>query len=120
MSRYVRIRNLTRGTVVVEHCRVASNLPDRTVGLLGKREVGPGEGLLLERTSSIHMFFMRFPIDVVFVDRAGEVTRTISRLGRWRIAFAPRGTRDCVELRAGGLDGTQTMAGDQLAFEPID
>lgn len=120
MSRYVRIRNLTRGTVVAEHCRVASSLRDRTVGLLGTREVSPGGGLLLERTSSIHMFFMRFPIDVVFVDRAGQITRTISRLGRWRIAWAPRGTRDCLELRAGALDGIGTEAGDQLSFEPID
>lgn len=99
---------------------MASNLRDRTVGLLGTPEVGPGEGLLLERTSSIHMFFMRYAIDVVFIDRAGQVTRTISSLGRWRIAWAPRGTLDCVELKSGALEGTGTLPGDQLTLEPID
>jgi uncharacterized membrane protein (UPF0127 family) len=120
MSRYVRIQNATRGTNIAERCRVASSLVDRTIGLLGTPEVRPGEGLLLERTRSIHMFFMRYPIDVVFVDRSGRVTRTISRLGRWRIAWAPRATRDCVELGSGALDGTGTQPGDQLTFQKVE
>ncbi len=89
------------------------------MGLLGTPELHPNEGLLLERTTSIHMFFMRYPIDVLFLDRSGRVTRTISRLGRWRVAWAPRGTRDCIELRAGALEGTGTRRDDLLQFEPV-
>ena len=72
---------------------------------------------MIERSPSIHMFFMRYPIDVVFVDRAGRVTRTASRLRPWRIVAWARGARDCIELRAGTIDESGTVAGDQLAFE---
>lgn len=118
MRRYVRIHNVTRGTRIAERCRVATSMRDRMVGLLGTPEVLPGEGLLIERTTSIHMFFMRYAIDVVFVDRAGCVTHAVSRLRPWRVIWWARGARDCVELRAGQLDGTDTRPGDQLAFEP--
>lgn len=115
-TRFVRIANVTRGTVIADRCRVASSMLDRIVGLLATPEVLPGEGLLIERTQSIHMFFMRYPIDVVFVDKAGRVTRTVSRLKQWRVVWWARGARDCIELRAGALDGTGTERGDQLAF----
>lgn len=119
LDRCFRVYNLTRDTVIAERCRVASSLRDRVVGLLATPEVLPGEGLLIERTASIHMFFMRYPIDVVFVDRAARVTRTASRLLPWRVIWWARGARDCLELRAGALDGTGTQKGDQLVVEPI-
>ncbi len=117
MDRYVRITNTTRGTTVAGRVRVASSARDRMVGLLRTPEVLPGEGLLIERSPSIHMFFMRYPIDVVFVDRAGRITRTVSKLRPWRIVAWARGARDCIELRAGAIDESGTVAGDQLAFE---
>ncbi len=119
VDRCFRVSNLTRGTVIAERCRVASSLRDRVAGLLATPEVLPGEGLLIERTASIHMFFMRYPIDVAFVDRDRRVTRTASRLLPWRVIWWARGARDCIELRAGALDGTGTRKGDQLTFEPI-
>lgn len=120
MDRYVRITNQTRGTIIADHARVASSLRDRVVGLLATAEVLPGEGLLIERTQSIHMFFMRYPIDVVFYDRTARVTRTISSLRPWRVVWWARGARDCVELRAGALDGTKTQPGDQLEIHPLE
>ena len=117
MTRYVSIANTTRDTSLGTRVRVASSLRDRGVGLLRTPEVLPGEGLLIERTASIHMFFMRYPIDVVFVDRTGRVTRTVSRLRPWRAVWWARGARDCIELRAGALDGTGTRRGDQLVIE---
>ena len=119
MTRTVRVVNVTSGTVIAQRCRVASSLRDRVVGLLSTPEVLPGEGLLIERTASIHMFFMRYPIDVVFIDRVGRVTRTVSQLRPWQVIWWARGARDCVELRAGALDGTNTQAGDQFVFEPV-
>jgi uncharacterized protein len=116
MARYLSITNTTCGTSLGTRVRVASSLRDRGVGLLRTPEVRPGEGLLIERTASIHMFFMRYPIDVVFVDRTGLVTRTVSRLRPWRVVWWARGARDCIELRAGALEGTGTHKGDQLAF----
>lgn len=119
MDRYLHITNATRGTTLATQCRVASSLRDRVVGLLRTPELLPGEGLLIERSPSIHMFFMRYPIDVVFVDRAGRVTRTASPLLPWRVIWWARGARDCLELRAGALDRTGTQKGDQLAFDPV-
>ena len=119
MGRYVRVDNLTRGSVIAERCRVAASLRDRTVGLLATPGLQSGEGLLIERTQSIHMFFMRYPIDVVFVDRDARVTRTVAALRPWRGVWWARGARDCVELPVGALLGSGTMVGDQLAVGQI-
>jgi uncharacterized protein len=115
MARYVRIDNLTRGTLVAERCRVARSLRDRTVGLLGTPQPAPGDGLLIERTQSIHMFFMRYPIDVVFVDRNALVTRCVTGLRPWRVVWWARGARDCIELGVGSIEASGTQAGDQVA-----
>lgn len=120
MSRYVRIDNLTRGTLVAAHCRVAASLLDRAVGLLRTPEPSAGDGLLIERTQSIHMFFMRYPIDVAFVDRGGRVTRSVAGLRPWRIVWWAHGARDCIELGVGSLAGSGIQRGDQLAIVPVD
>jgi uncharacterized membrane protein (UPF0127 family) len=114
MGRYVRVDNLTRGTSVADRCRVAASLRDRTVGLLATPNLAEGEGLLIERTQSIHMFFMRYPIDVVFVDREARVTRVVPALRPWRVVWWARGARDCLELPVGALASSGTTAGDQL------
>jgi len=119
MGRYVRVDNLTRTTALAERCRVAASLRDRTVGLLATASLQAGEGLLIERTQSIHMFFMRYPIDVVFVDRHAKVTRTVAKLRPWRVVWWARGARDCIELPVGALLDSGTVAGDQLAVSEL-
>lgn len=119
MPRLVAVRNATRDTVIADRARVASSLGDRMVGLLATAEVLPGEGLLIERTSSIHMFFMRYPIDIVFFDKNGRVTKLVRRIKPWRIVPWAPGARDCLELRAGALDGTETQVGDQLEIRDL-
>jgi len=119
MGRYVRVANLTRGTMVAERCRVATSLRDRTLGLLATASLAPGEGLLLERTQSIHMFFMRFPIDVIFTDRHATVTRTVAALRPWGAVWWARGARDCFELPVGALAASGTAVGDQLAVDAV-
>ena len=120
MDRYVRVANLTRGTSVADRCRVASSLRQRTVGLLATPSLKPGSGLIIERTQSIHMFFMRYPIDVIFCDRQARVTRTVANLRPWRVIWWARGARDCVELPTGALAMSRTEAGDQLEIDPVD
>jgi uncharacterized membrane protein (UPF0127 family) len=119
MGRYVRVANLTRGTSVAERCRVARTSGERMVGLLATPGLKAGEGLLIERTQSIHMFFMRFPIDVVFIDRDGSVTRTVSALRPWRVVWWARGARDCLELPVGALAASGTVPGDRLAMTEV-
>ncbi|MGH2462759.1 MAG: DUF192 domain-containing protein [Candidatus Limnocylindria bacterium] len=119
-SRIVRVVNTSRGTALAERCRVASGLADRARGLLGRRGLAAGEGLYVERAPSIHMFFMRFAIDAVFVDAGGRVVRVVDNLRPWRIVAWVRGASDCVELPAGSVQLTGTQVGDVLALEPID
>jgi len=118
-ARFVRIENVTRGTTVGERIRVATSSVDRIVGLLRTSEVRPGEGLWIERSPSIHMFFMRYAIDAVFVTQAGLVAKVVPNLKPWRVVWWARGARDCIELRAGTLEETGTQPGDELRITPL-
>ena len=88
------------GDVVCDRCVVAASPFSRMKGLLGRSELRPGEGLLLRPASAIHTFFMRFPIDAVFLDRDLRVIDTASEVRPWRFA-ARRGARAVLELAAG-------------------
>jgi uncharacterized membrane protein (UPF0127 family) len=101
------------GTVVCERCVVAGNALSRSRGLLGRRELPRGEGLLLRPASSVHMFFMRFPIDVVFLDRELVVRKVVPSLKPWRLAFG-LGSKAVLELAAGECERRGLRAGDRL------
>ena len=103
------------GVVVCDSCGIAATFRTRLRGLLGRRGLGPGEGLLIRPTNSIHTFFMRFAIDVVFLDRGGVVVKLVSNLRPWRVAFATRG-RDALELGAGEAAARGIRLGDRLAL----
>ena len=85
----------------------------RMRGLLGRKGLDEGEGLLLRPAPSIHTFFMRFPIDVVFVARDGEVVKVVPALKPWRSAAA-RGARSALELAAGEAERRDIHAGIRL------
>ncbi|CAN5742881.1 hypothetical protein BH18CHL1_BH18CHL1_09960 [soil metagenome] len=116
------LRDVTRGSVVADRVAVASTLAGRFRGLMGRSTLQPGEGLYLP-TSSIHMFFMRFPIDALFVGRADadgvrEVVGVRGGLPPWRgVALPVAGAEGVVELAAGTLaDGP--LVGDCVRLEP--
>jgi uncharacterized protein len=88
------------GEVVVDDCVVADSPISRMKGLLGRNELRSGEGLLLRPASSIHTFFMRFPIDAVFLDRGLRVLGISDELRPWRAA-SRRGAHAVLELPAG-------------------
>ncbi len=99
-----RIVMVTRpdGTELVacERCLVADTALSRLRGMLGRRQIPAGEGLLLRPANAVHMFFMRFAIDAVFLDRRGYVVDVVPGLRPWRWA-ARRGAREVLELREG-------------------
>ena len=99
--------------MICERCVVADSVGRRMRGLLGRRELPVGEGLLLQPAPSVHMFFMRFPIDVVFLDRELRVVDVRSNLRPWRTA-SKRGARAALELPAGEAGRRGVQAGDQL------
>ena len=99
-----------------DRCLVAETPLARTKGLLGRRALGEGEGLLLRRTWSIHTFFMRFPIDAVFLDREMRVVSLRPDLKPWRAA-AKRGAKSVLELPAGECERRGVEVGDVLRVE---
>jgi len=101
------------GEVVCERCLVADNPLTRLRGLLGRRGLASGEGLLLRPAGSIHMFFMRFSIDAVFLSRDGEVLKVSANVRPWRTAAA-RGAKVVIELPAGEADRRGIQAGTRL------
>ena len=103
------------GRVVCERCLLAETPLARMRGLLGRRGLDSGDGLLLRPAPSVHTFFMRFPIDVVFLNSHGEVLRVVADLRPWRVAGA-RGAKAVVELAAGEAARRGIRRGDRLEF----
>jgi uncharacterized membrane protein (UPF0127 family) len=101
------------GSVVCERCTVAHRMWPRMRGLLGKRGLDSGEGLLIRPAPSIHTFFMRFPIDVVFLSRQGEVLKVAERVPPWR-ARSCRRSYAVLELAAGEAGRRGIAVGDRL------
>jgi uncharacterized membrane protein (UPF0127 family) len=101
------------GEIVCERCVLADTALARMRGLLGRRELPSGEGILLKPASSVHMAFMRFPIDAVFLDRDLRVVKVASDLRPWRAA-ASRGAKAVLEIPAGEAERRGLTAGDRL------
>jgi uncharacterized protein len=101
------------GDVVCDRCVVADSPVSRMRGLLGRRELRPGEGLLLRPASAIHTWFMRFPIDAVFLDRDWRVVGISDDVRPWR-ARSRRGAKAVLELPAGESARRGLQVGDLL------
>jgi len=106
------------GRVVVQRCELADTFVTRLRGLLGRRGLEPGEGLLLSPSSSVHTLCMRFPIDVVFLDRGLRVVGVSPHVRPWRLA-GRRGARHVLELAAGGAHAGGIRAGERLTLAPV-
>ena len=103
------------GTVVCERCSLAASPATRMRGLLGRDGLEQGEGLLLRPASSIHTFFMRFPIDAVFLDKALVVLGIEDAVEPWRAA-SQRGAKAVLELPAGESARRGLAVGDRLTL----
>jgi uncharacterized protein len=103
------------GVVVCEECLVAATPFTRMRGLLGRSSLPSGQGILLRPASSVHTFFMRFPIDVVFLDGELRVVEIAADLRPWRAA-GKRGARAVLELPAGECARRGLAVGDQIRF----
>ena len=103
--------------VVCERCLVADRPWSRMRGLLGRSQLVRGEGILLRPAGSIHTFFMRFPIDAVFVGRDGTVVGVEHDLKPWRAARR-RGAKWVLELAAGEADARAVYTGARLQENP--
>jgi len=115
----VRARNLTRGTVIAEAVEVAETSETRTRGLLGRDGLAPGTGLWIVPCEWVHMFGMKFAIDIVVVDRQDVVVGVQENLKPGRIGKPFWGAHSTLELPVGAVRASGTAKGDRLAWEPI-
>jgi hypothetical protein len=105
--------------VVCERCEIADRTLARMRGLLGRKGLEPGGGMLLTPEPSVHMFFMRFPIDVIFLDRNNRVVGIKHNLRPWKVAGA-RGAYATLELPAGAAGAVGIEVGDELILEDLE
>jgi uncharacterized membrane protein (UPF0127 family) len=107
------LRNDRSQQVIATRLEAAFDSATRRRGLLGRTAFEQGGAMIIAPCSSIHTFFMRMVIDVLFASREGRVVKTYPELPAWRIAFAFRGFA-AVELPPGTLHRSETRPGDQL------
>lgn len=107
--------NERTGKIVADCLEPAFDSRTRRRGLLGRDRFEDGHALIIAPSNSIHMWFMRFPIDVAFTDRNGTIVKACNTLRPWRIAAALRGFA-AIEFPAGTLMRTGTRTGDRLVL----
>jgi uncharacterized membrane protein (UPF0127 family) len=101
------------GEAVATDLEVARSHWQRMRGLLGRDGLPPGGGIRFDGTNSIHMAFMKFPIDVLYLDRAGRVVKMVHHLRPWRFS-ASRRAKVTIELPAGTLQSLDIRPGDEI------
>ena len=114
MQRVLRLTK-TDGTVVAEPLEQATSFWSRGLGLMGRARLPENGGLLIHSCNGIHMMFMRFPIDALFLDRTDRVKRVYRHLPPWRgVVWLVWGAHKVIELPAGTLDGMDLQVGEQM------
>jgi uncharacterized protein len=115
----LRVSNQTRALVLADRADIADTSSKRRTGLLKHSSLEPGEGLWIAPCEGVHTFGMKFPIDVVFLNRKKKILKIRPNMVRGRISFSLL-AHSVLELPAGTLDATGTVAGDQLEFNKYD
>jgi uncharacterized membrane protein (UPF0127 family) len=108
------IENLTRGTTLATNVRIAGSSAERRRGLLKAGPLQPGDALWIAPCEAVHTVGMKWPIDVVFIDKNYRVRKVASDVSPWRIAVCWTAA-SVLELPAGSVKTTATKAGDMLA-----
>lgn len=110
----MKIFNKSKNILIADQVSLADTFWSRMKGLLGRKELLPAEGLLITRCQSIHMFFMRFSIDAVFVDEQDKVVGVIEGIKPFYLSPVFFRSRYVIELKSGVIAATKTALGDQL------
>src|SRR5262249_24012453 len=107
-------RATARGLVLADRLRPAHTHWTRVRGLLGTKKLAPGEGLWIQPSNQVHMFGMRYALDLVFLDSAGRVLRLIPNLAPNRVSPRVAGANSVLELPVGTIDGAALNEGDRV------
>jgi len=119
MPQQVRVVNARTGAVLAEDVALAHDSQSRRKGWLGLESAPAGAGIWIAPCEAVHCFFMKFTIDVLFLDKQKRVIRCRPALRPWRIAVCVR-ANSVLELPEGTIEAAQTKEGDQLLVEKIE
>jgi uncharacterized membrane protein (UPF0127 family) len=108
--------NVTRNQLLVERLSTADTFWKSLLGLLPRKELAPGEGLWIVPCQSVHTIGMRFPIDVLFLDREGVVLHLRERMKSFRVSRHVSRARGVLEIPAGMVQATGTRIGDVVTL----
>jgi hypothetical protein len=114
----LRVSNMTRNTVLATCMEVADSAAKRNKGLLGRESLASGEGLWIRPCEAVHTFWMRFPIDLVYLDRKNRIRKLVSAVPPWRLSACLL-AHSVIELPSGTIRETRTQPGDALDFSPV-
>ncbi len=118
MSARILVRNLTRNTVLADAASVADTSAKRNVGLLRHKKLDPGDGLWIVPCESVHTFFMKFAIDLLYLDKKRRVRKVRQTVRPWRLS-ACLSAHSVLELPAGTAAATSTVKGDQIEISNL-
>ncbi|HEY4685925.1 MAG TPA: DUF192 domain-containing protein [Dehalococcoidia bacterium] len=114
------VRNADRDTILGEAIEVAATAVNRVKGLLGRECLEDGQGLFFEHCSSLHTFFMRFPVDIIYVDKSGKVLKAAADVKPFKLVAAPLRAYYAIELPLGAIRRSNTRVGDHLRFIEVE
>lgn len=115
----LRVRNASKNTMLADRADIADTSKKRKIGLLKHTGLDSGEGLWIVPCEAVHTVGMKFPIDVLFLDKKRRVLKVRHAMPRWRMA-ASLMAHSVLELPSGTANATQTVAGDQLELEKYE
>lgn len=113
----MKIFNVTQHTVLAETAEMADTVVSRLKGLIGRRDIPSGHAMVITHCRSIHMFFMRFAIDVIFVDRKNTVVGLVENIQPFQVSPYFLRSAYVVELPPGAIRQSQTVKGDVLDLQ---
>jgi uncharacterized membrane protein (UPF0127 family) len=115
----MRIINLSRNTILAEEAVVAKTLTSRLKGLIGRSSLAKGEGFIIPRCGSIHTFFMRFPLDVIFLNHHNHVVKLSREIKPFKLLDCPFRGKVTIELPAGTIKASSTDIGDRIELQIV-
>ncbi|OIO36833.1 MAG: hypothetical protein AUJ74_00975 [Candidatus Omnitrophica bacterium CG1_02_44_16] len=111
---YHKAINVTTGEIIADNVRIAQDFMSRSIGLLNRQNLNENEALLIKPCPSIHTFFMKFPIDVLFLSKEGNIVKIAHSLKPWRLSGCLLGCFMVLELPPGKVLKTTIKLGNVI------
>ncbi|MFN8577842.1 MAG: DUF192 domain-containing protein [Candidatus Sericytochromatia bacterium] len=113
----IKIANSKNNEILGDKIIYANTPYRRFIGLMGKKEINEGQGVFLTPCNSIHMMFMKFPIDIIFLDRKNKIIHITENIQPWKISKIVFMAQSVLELPVGSVSKTDSKVGDKLTIE---